>query len=120
MRRNRDQRGEGQLGCIFGILLLLLGIFIAYKMIPVKVKAAELRSVVVNEAKAAGSHGDDQILKAILREAEQQNLPVTADNVKIERKRGEIMVDVQYHVPIDFPGFTYNWPFHHRAENPIF
>jgi hypothetical protein len=120
MRRNRGQRGEGQLGCVFGALLLLIGIFIAYKMIPVKVKAAELRQVVVDQAKAAGTRGDDQIEKAILRKAEDLQLPVTKDNVKIDRRRVDITVDVQYKVPVEFPGFTYQWSFHHRAENPIF
>ena len=43
MRRFRSQRGEGQLGCVVGLVLLLVGVFVAYKMVPIKVKAAELR-----------------------------------------------------------------------------
>ena len=120
MRRSRGQRGESQFGCVVGVLLLLLGVFVAYKMIPVKVKAAELRGIVVDEAKSAGTHGDDRITKAILRKAEDLRLPVTAENVKIDRRRSDITVDVQYIVPVEFPGFTYQWKFHHRAENPIF
>lgn len=120
MRRNRGQRGDSQFGCVVGILALLLGIFVAYKMIPVKVKAAELRGVVVDEAKSAGTHNDARIEKAILVKAEELQLPVTEEHVKINRRRGEISVDVQYTVPIEFPGFTYQWNFHHRAENPIF
>ena len=120
MRRNRRQRGEGQFGCVVGVLLLLVGIFIAYKMIPVKVKAAEVRQVVVDEAKSAGTHGDDRIMAAILRKAQDVRLPITEDNVQIDRRRTDITVDVQYTVPVQFPGFTYQWKFHHRAENPIF
>ena len=120
MRRNRRQRGEGQFGCVVGILLLLVGIFIAYKMIPVKVKAAEIRQVVFDESKSAGTHGDDRIAAAILRKAEDLHLPVTAESIQIDRRRTDITVDVQYTVPIQFPGFTYQWKFHHHAENPIF
>jgi hypothetical protein len=29
-------------------------------------------------------------------------------------------VSVDYVVPIDFPGFTYQWHFHADATNPIF
>ncbi|HVS30204.1 MAG TPA: hypothetical protein VMS98_02010 [Thermoanaerobaculia bacterium] len=120
MHRFRGQRGEGQFGCVVGLLLLLAGIFVAYKMIPIKVKAAELRSEVVNEAKAAGMHSDKRIMATILKKAADLELPVSEDNVKIRRGNNDITVDVQYVVPVDYPGFTYKWKFHHRAANPIF
>ena len=120
MRRFRGQRGEGQLGCVFGLLLLLAGIFVAYKMIPIKVKAAELRQEVVDEAKSAGSHGDERIRKSILAKAQAVGLPVSEKDVKISRSGNNITVDVDYVVPVEFPGYVYQWNFHHHAENPIF
>ncbi len=120
MRRNRNQRGEGQGGCIVGLVLLLIGVFIAFKLIPVKVKAAELRQAVVDEAKMAGTRDDGRIMQRILKKAEELRLPVTEDNVKINRGANQIAIDVNYTVPIDFPGFVYQWKFHHNADNPIF
>ena len=89
-------------------------------MIPIKVKAAELRGQVVDEAKSAGMHSDARIMAEILKTANATGLPVTEDNVKIRRGGANIVVDVEYVVPVDFPGFTYNWKFKHHAENPIF
>ena len=120
MRRFRGQKGEGQLGCVFGLIVLLIGVFVAYKMIPVKVKAAELRGEVVDEAKQAGMRSDAQIRAVILATALREGLPVTEEAIKITRGGNQITVDVQYVVPLEFPGFTYQWKFHHRAENPIF
>lgn len=121
MRRNRQsERGEGQLGCVFGLILMLLAILVAYKMIPIKVKAAELRQTVVDEAKSAGTHSDSVILQSILAKADSLKLPVTEDDVTINRKSGSISVEVQYTVPVQFPGYTYNWRFRHFADNPIF
>jgi hypothetical protein len=120
MRRSRRQAGEGQAGCLVGIILLLAAIFIAYKVIPVKVRMADLRQTVVDEAKSAGSHSDDRIMKQILLKAEETHLPVTEDSVTIVRSTGAIQVDVDYTVPIVFPGYTYQWHQHHHAENPIF
>ena len=120
MRRNRRERGETQLGCVFGLLLLLAGLFVAYKMIPVKVRTADLRQTVTDEARAAGTHNDGHIMKAILNEAERLELPVTKDDVEIVRRRDSIRIDVKYMVPVQFPGFKYEWNFHHVAENPIF
>jgi hypothetical protein len=120
MRFSRREKGEGQMGCLVGLIVLAIGVFIAYKMIPVKVKAAELRQEVVDEAKSAGTHNDDKIRAAILRKAREDNLPVTEDNIKISRANSEINIEVDYMVPIDFPGYTYQWHIHHSATNPIF
>ncbi|HEX8152866.1 MAG TPA: hypothetical protein VF698_07070 [Thermoanaerobaculia bacterium] len=120
MIRNRRERGEGQLGCVVGLVFLALAIMIAAKMIPVKVKTAELRDVVVDEARSAGTHDDGRIMKTILQKAEDLELPVTEDDVEIERRKESIRVVVTYTVPINFPGYTYNWNIEHKAENPIF
>ena len=81
MLRNRRERGEGQLGCLVGLIFLALGVFIAFKMVPVKVRAAEVRQVVVDEAKSAGTHNDKVIMGNILSKAHEDNIPLTEDNV---------------------------------------
>ena len=120
MRRNRRERGEGNFGCLVGLILLALAIFVAYKMIPIKVKNAELRQVIVDEAKSAGTHNDDKIRGAILSKANENGLPVTEDQIIIKRAANEIAVDVEYVVPVVFPGYTYQWHIHHAVQNPIF
>ena len=120
MRFSRRERGEGQLGCLVDLIFLAIGVFIAYKMIPVKVKAAEIRQEVVDEAKSAGTHGDDKIKAAILAKAREDELPITEDNIKIQRGVNQITIQVDYVVPVDFPGYTYQWHIHHEQTNPIF
>ena len=119
MRRFRE-RGEGQLGCIFGLLVFLAAIFIAYKMIPVKVKAADLRQTVQDQAKTAGTFSDGQIRKSIMNKAAELELPVADEALVIDRMANRIVIDVKYTVPVEFPGYTYQWNFHHHADNPIF
>lgn len=121
MLRNRHtQKGESNFGCLFALVLLLVGLLIGWKMIPIKVKAAEMKDVVVDESRAAGSHNDKQIMASILDQAKKLELPITEDDVKINRRANDISVEVNYTVPVTFPGYTYNWNFHHKAENPIF
>jgi len=123
MTRNRRERGEGQFGCLVGLVILLIAGLIAYKMIPIKVKAADLRETIVDESKSAGQHNDDLIRRQILVKAEQLDLPVAEKDVQIKRTHGNvgnIQVDVQYTVPVDFPGYTYQWHFHVATDNPIF
>lgn len=120
MSRNRGERGEGRFGCLVGLVLLLAAGLIAYRMIPVKVKSADLRDTIIDEAKSAGRRGDKTIRQAILRKAEQLELPVADDNIKIKRANNYIRIEVKYTVPVEFPGYTYNWDFRHYYENPIF
>jgi hypothetical protein len=120
MRMSRRERGEIQFGCLFGIIFLAIVGFVAWKMIPVKVKAAELRQTVVDEAKSAGTHNDERIRAAILAKAQEDNLPVTEQDITIVRANSEITVTVTYTLPVVFPGYTYNWHLEHVARNPIF
>jgi hypothetical protein len=120
MSRSRRQRGEGQFGCLVGLVLLLIAGLIAYRLIPVKVKSAEMRETIVDEARSAGQHKDPQIIGNIVAKAKELGLPLTPEDVKIRRAREYIYVDVAYTVPVEFPGYTYQWHFEHHAENPIF
>ena len=71
MRRTRNQAGEGQGGCLIGLILLVAVGFVSFKMIPVKVKTAELRQAVQDQAKGAGlpRHSDGYIMKVLLAKA---------------------------------------------------
>lgn len=120
MRKHRGERGESNAGCLFGLIILAIAIFIAYKMIPVKVKAADLKQTVTDEAKMAGTHRDSVIMNQILAKGRELKLPITEDNVKISRSSTEISVEVDYDVPVDFPGKVWNWHQHVMAQNPIF
>ena len=120
MLRKRRERGEGQFGCLVGLVVVALAGLIAYRMIPIKVKAAELRDTIVDEAKSAGQHDEPIIRRDILQKAKELEFPVADENIDIARKSTYVIIDVKYTVPVDLPGYTYNWNFHHHAENPIF
>ena len=118
--RNRRELGEGKIGCLFGLIVLLIAGMIAYKMIPVKVKAAEMRDAVSDEARSASQHTDKNILASLLEKARSLELPVAEKDIDIRRANGEIHIEVDYTVPVKFPGYVYQWHFHHKAENPLF
>lgn len=120
MRNSRRQRGEGNAGCLIGLIILALALFVAYKMVPAKIKAAELKQTITDEARMGGAHRDDVIMNSILAKAREQKLALTQENVKISRGINDITVEVDYDVPIDFPGKTWNWHQHIVAQNPVF
>lgn len=120
MRRSWSERGEGRFGCVIGLLILVGAIFVASKVIPVKVKSAELRQVIVDEAKSAGTRSNERIRRAVMAKARDLELPLTDKDLRIHRAAGEIKVEATYTVPVDFAGYVYQWEFNHKAQNPIF
>lgn len=120
MRWLRSQRGEGQLGCIVGLIFLVAAGYVAFKMIPIKVKAAELRQTVTDSARSAGTMNDARIRRAILSKARDLELPLKERDLEIRRANAIIKIEAEYTVPVEFPGYTYQWEFRHVAENPIF
>ena len=115
-----NQRGEGKLGCVMGLAILACAVFIAYKMIPVKVKSAEFRDAVFDQSRSAGQTSQAGIRAALLHKAAQLQLPVTDKDITITRRADFITVEVEYTVPVEFPGYTHQWKFRHKAENPVF
>lgn len=120
MRRRRSELGEGQGGCIVGLIFLALVIFLAWKFVPVKVRTAEMRQTVIDEAKMAGTHKDPRIRRIIMEKAADLDIPLEDENLIIRRRAQTIYIEATYTIPIEFPGFTYEWNIEHKAENPIF
>ncbi|HUO84979.1 MAG TPA: hypothetical protein VM534_07695 [Thermoanaerobaculia bacterium] len=102
------------------MLILLAAVFVAYKLIPVKVRSSELRQEVVDEAKSAALRTDKQLRANIMSKAEDLDLPLQDQDLIIRRGSGRISIEAEYVVPVEFPGYTYHWKFDHKAENPLF
>lgn len=120
-RRRTAQSGEGNLGCILWALALGLAILISWKMIPVKVSSAELADYMVEVAQfQAAQKTPEEIKKIILLRASELNIPLAKENVTIVRAGDRIRMTVDYTIPVQFPGYTYNWHFHHELDRPIF
>ncbi|MCB1034141.1 MAG: hypothetical protein KDD47_09945 [Acidobacteria bacterium] len=118
--RRSSQKGEGTLGCIFWSLLLLVVVVAAWKMVPVKVATAEFHDFMDDQARGADRRSEESIRKAILKKARDLDLPVDPKDLVVVLTRDDIKMEVEYTVPVDFPGFTYDWDFHYAEKFPIF
>ena len=120
MQRRTAERGEGNLGCILWLVLLGVGALVAFKTIPVKVQSAELYDYMVELTKFAASSTPQQLEKQILHRARELNLPLDKDNVEVRKGGDRIQMEASYMVPIEFPGYTYEWQFDHQIDRPIY
>lgn len=117
----RSERGEGNVGCILWLLGLALVALVAWKWVPVKIATTQLYDFMDEQAKfAAARTPPDEIAKAIVNRAHQLDIPLDKENVHVTRDGDRIFMDVEYTVPLEFPGYTYPWHFHQKLDRPIF
>jgi hypothetical protein len=120
MQTRVNQRGEGRLGCVFGVLFLALACFLAYKLIPVKIQANEMRDVIQDESRAASGRSTAEVKKAIFTRAQELKVPLDESNLVVTRRADYIRVECEYSVEIQFPGYTHHKTYKFDAENPVF
>ena len=121
MPRRTAQRGEGNLGCIMWLLVLAIAVMISWKMIPVKVNNAELVDFMTEVAQfQSAQKTPEEISKIIIARAGELGIPLTKENITVTKTRDRVRMTVDYTMPVQFPGYTYNWHFRHELDRPIF
>lgn len=105
------QRGESKLGCIVALIVFAAAVWVAIQTFPVVINAGELQSEIEAQAERAGlpRHTNTHIRDRIVNKAEELHLPVTPDMVKIERRRRDITIHLEYTVELDYGFYTYRW-----------
>jgi hypothetical protein len=117
----RSERGGSNLGCILWLVALGLVVLIAWKAIPVKIRSTELYDHMEELAKfAAARTPPDELEKSILDRARQLDIPLDKEHVLVERKGDRIYMEVEYSIPVEFPGYTWQWHFKQKLDRPIF
>jgi hypothetical protein len=103
------------------LLVLGLAVLLSWKLIPVKVQSAELADYMVEVAQfQSAQKPPDDLKKLILGRASELGIPLDKENVTVVRTGDRIRMSAEYTIPVDFPGYTYNWHFRHEVDRPIF
>lgn len=118
--RRFGERGEGNFGCILWLIILALAIGFAWKAVPVKIASAQLYDYMVEQAKFAHNAKPDRIKQRVLHKARELELPLDAKNLRVERVGDRIRMHAEYMVPVEYPGYTWNWKFEHDVDRGIY
>lgn len=120
MTKRHAQAGDSKVGCILWSLLLVAGILVAWKAIPVKIATSELYDFMVEQAKWAGNTPSEVLQKRIFNKGHELGLPVDPRQVTVEKPGDRVRMRAAFVVPLEFPGYTYDWAFDLQVERPIF
>jgi hypothetical protein len=115
----RGQRGEGRLKAILWTAVLLVLIYIGFKLVPAYVSQYQLQDHILEEARfvTVNRKTDDQIRDDIYREIQDLNIPARKEDIKLENTPHLVRISVAYTVPVDL--FFYHTELHFvaAAEN---
>ena len=115
------EKGEGRAGFLITLVLFLIGVFLVVKIVPVRVEGYQFRDVLREEARYAAVHRDDKgVQQRILDSARSMNIPLDPKNLNIRRTKSEVIITVNYQVPIDLKLTTYTFKVDAEQRAPLF
>jgi hypothetical protein len=119
-RPTRDgQRGGARVKATLWILALAIFVYVMVKVVPVLVDDFEFQDGVQTIARYATAtrQSPEQIRAAILKEAEKDDVPIDAKDVKVQAVNGNVRINVDYSVTVDLAVYQWTLNFHPKISN---
>ena len=117
-KRSRE-RGAGSLKAIVWTVILVAFVYAAVMLIPVLINEYEFQDSLQNIARYASVNrkNNEQIKQAVLEEAQKEDLPIQAADIKVEGSAGNVHINVDYSVTVDLKVYQWTLNFHPDATN---
>jgi hypothetical protein len=115
------ERGEITVKTLFSFASLLFIAYLCFKFIPVYIAAYDFDNMLKTQAQYSGSmKSNEVILKELLNKAAELELPITKQNINIQRSQSKLVITADYVVPVKTPFFTYEWHFTEEESAVLF
>ena len=100
----RGERGEGRLKALIYTAILVIGVFVAFRLVPLYVAQYELKDKMEEQARFAvvNRYSDDQIRDNLFRVIQDLDIPAKREDIKVGNTTHGISITVDYTVPVDF------------------
>ena len=118
-QRRPSQRGAGKLKSIVFALVLLLGIYVAYKLVPPYVSEYQLQDKMQELARfgIVNRYSEEQVRENVFKTAQDLNLPVKREDIKVIVTQATCRISLDYTVPVDLLFYSTELHFSPSSEN---
>jgi hypothetical protein len=116
--RSRE-RGAGHLKAIVFSLILVMLVYVGFKVIPLLINNYEFQDGLQDIARAASvnNQAPDKIRASVLKEAQQDDVPIQDGDIKIGGTSKRIDIKVDYSVTADLGAYQWTLNFHPSVSN---
>jgi cell division protein FtsL len=117
--KHRGESGKGRLKAIVWTLILVAFIYTAAMVIPVLINEYQFQDSLQTIARFASVNrkSNEQVRKDVLEEAQKEDLPILAQDIKVEGNAGNVRITVDYSVTVDLKFYEWTLNFHPAAYN---
>ena len=108
-----------QIKSLIGIFVVVAAFYVAFKLMPPYYNQIQFQDAVEQEARS-GSYSmrtEDDIRAAIMKKARENDIPVTAEMVKVQKVGNDVTVNVDYIVHVDLMVHPIDLNFHAGTKN---
>jgi hypothetical protein len=114
--------GKGNLGCLFGLLIVGALGYLGYKFLPHYMSHFELKDALNEIAvyRAAGTRGGSEkqtIQEEVIAKAKELGIQLKREDIKVRQEEEKVTITVKYTVPVDLPNQVYNLKFEFTGHN---
>jgi len=113
--------GTIKLILVFGLLGGL--VYVGAEVIPPYFANYQFQDSLDTEARLGtySTRGDDVIRDAVFKRAQDLEIPITKDQIKVQRTgpqgNGSVFIETEYTVHVDLPGYPMDLDFHPQSKN---
>jgi hypothetical protein len=117
------ERTMGTIKLIFGIFVVVVGIYLGAELIPVYYSNYQFQDDVKTEAtlETYTSKPEDAIRDAIYKKAQGLDIPLSREQIKVQRHgtqgTGSLVISAPYVVHLDLPGYPVDLHFDASTDN---
>lgn len=113
------QRGAGGLKAIVYTAVLIIGVFVAFKMVPPYVAEYQLNSKMDEQARFAvvNRYPEDKIRDIIFKQVQELDIPAKREDIKVTATQQVVRISVAYSVPINLLVYSTELHFSPSSEN---
>jgi Domain of unknown function (DUF4845) len=116
-----NERGGSKLSLLFTLLILGAMGFAAVKIVPVYVQAYQFQDSIEAESRFAltgyPKKTNDDIRDDIFKKAQELDIPVKREDIRLNIQNGSVDIGLDYAVPIDLKVYQFTLQFHPHADN---
>jgi len=119
IRRHSGQHGGGRLKAILYMLVLVIGVYVAFKVVPAYVAEYQLSDKMQEQARYAvvNRYSPDQIRDNIYKEVQDLDIPAKREDIKVSATQQVVKISVDYTVPVDLLFYSTELHFSPSSED---
>jgi len=113
----------GTIKMAVGIFVAVAAVYLCAELIPPYFSNYEFEDAIKNEAQLAtySSKSEDAIRDEMFKKAQDLDIPVSKDQIKVQRtgvqNAGSVSIEVPYTVHVDLPGYPLDLNFDPASQN---